>query len=125
MASHVLERYGAAMDVVGPHAHRSCCFTKNYTRYFKGAGSVLAPALSAGAAVAEPKTLQSLLPLRPRFFSPREIANLHGFPPEFAFPESVSRKKRYELLGNSLSVQVVGRLLGFLFAEPGSGGHSV
>eukprot|EP00908_Phaeocystis_cordata_P000192 Transcript_10199.p3 GENE.Transcript_10199~~Transcript_10199.p3 ORF type:complete len:114 (+),score=46.14 Transcript_10199:679-1020(+) len=113
------------MDVVGPHAHRSCCFTKNYTRYFKGAGSVLAPALSAGAAVAEPKTLQSLLPLRPRFFSPREIANLHGFPPEFAFPESVSRKKRYELLGNSLSVQVVGRLLGFLFAEPGSGGHSV
>ena len=48
--AHVLERYCAAMDVVGPHARRSCCFTKNYTRYFKGAGSVLLPLLPSGAA---------------------------------------------------------------------------
>ena len=118
VATHVLERYGAAMDVVGPHDRRSCCFTKNYTRYFKGAGSVLAPALPAGGAVGEPKTLEALAPLSPRFFSPREIANLHGFPAAFAFPDAVSRKKRYELLGNSLSVQVVARLLTFLFATP-------
>ena len=118
VATHVLERYGPAMDVVGPHDRRSCCFTKNYTRYFKGAGSVLAPALPAGGVVAEPKTLEALAPLTPRFFSPREIANLHGFPAAFAFPDSVSRKKRYELLGNSLSVQVLARLLTFLFATP-------
>ena len=68
--------------------------------------------------VDEPKTLEKLAPLRPRFFSPREIANLHGFPAAFAFPDTISRKKRYELLGNSLSVQVLGRLLGFLFALP-------
>ena len=68
--------------------------------------------------VDEPKTPEKLTPLRPRFFSPREIANLHGFPAAFAFPDTISRKKRYELLGNSLSVQVLGRLLGFLFALP-------
>jgi tRNA (cytosine38-C5)-methyltransferase len=38
VADHILERYGAAMDVVGRSAHRSICFTKNYSRYVKGVG---------------------------------------------------------------------------------------
>ena len=86
---------------------------------------MLVPLLPSGAAIDEPKTPEGLLPLRPRFFSPREIANLHGFPADFNFPDSISRKKRYELLGNSLSVQVLGRLLGFLFALPVSAPPSV
>ena len=77
---------------------------------------MLLPLLPRGAAIDGPKTAERLLPLRARYFSPREISNLHGFPADFCFPESISRKKRYELLGNSLSVQVVSRMLGFLFA---------
>ena len=57
------------------------------------------------------------MPLRPRFLAPREIANVHGFPPSFEFPP-LPRKKQYELIGNSLSVQVVTELLLFLFAPP-------
>ena len=63
--AHVLERYCAAMDVVGPHARRSCCFTKNYTRYFKGAGSVLLPLLPSGAALIRTRTLTLIPTLTP------------------------------------------------------------
>ena len=66
------------------------------------------------AAPSEDKTLEVLTPLRPRYFTPREVARLHGFPETFAFPDAISQKKRYELLGNSLSVQVVAGLLRYL-----------
>ena len=116
MAEHILERYGAAMDLVCRTSRRSTCFTKNYSRYIKGTGSVVCEAVDPGAALPdhEDKCLEVLRPLKPRFFAPREVANLHGFPAEFAFPKEVSRKKQYELLGNSLSVQVVAELLRYL-----------
>ena len=69
------------------------------------------------------KTLDELRPLRLRFVAAREVANLHGFPPEFAFPATVGQKKQMELLGNSLSVQVLETLLRYLLAcdKPGDG----
>ena len=117
VAEHILERYGQAMDLVGRHSRRSCCFTKNYSRYIKGTGSVVCEGVVDGAALPrhdEEKSLEALRPLRPRFFLPREVANLHGFPPHFAFPPEVGVRKQYELLGNSLSVQVVAVLLRYL-----------
>ena len=157
------------MDLVGRASRRSCCLTKNYSRYFKGTGSLVCEADAAaggvetaaagssegnagggggegnpadgaagspqvaesaatatqpdGAAsgsasgavaalVLQDKSLEALRPLRPRFFAPREIARLHGFPETFAFPrDGPGRKKQFELLGNSLSVQVVATLL--------------
>jgi len=116
VAEHILERYGAAMDLVCRTSRRSTCFTKNYSRYIKGTGSVVCEAVDPGVALPdhEDKCLEVLRPLKPRFFAPREVANLHGFPAEFAFPKEVSRKKQYELLGNSLSVQVVAELLRYL-----------
>ena len=118
VGDHVLERYGAAMDLVGRHSRRSCCFTKNYSRFVKGAGSVLAEGLPAGAAPPAVKDLAALRPLRLRFFAPAEIARLHGFGAgELAFPPEIGRKKQFELLGNSLAVTVVTHLLRFLLAE--------
>lgn len=112
---HLLERYGVAMDLVGRHHRRCCCFTKNYSRYVKGAGSILCEGLEQGAeAPTDDKSLAALRPLRPRYFAPREVARLHGFPEDFAFPPSVGKKKQYELLGNSLSVYVVAELLRYL-----------
>ena len=49
------------------------------------------------------------------------MANLHGFPPHFGFPPEVSTRKQYELLGNSLSVQVVATLLRYLLLPAGDG----
>ncbi|XP_031480628.1 tRNA (cytosine(38)-C(5))-methyltransferase 2 isoform X4 [Nymphaea colorata] len=53
-----------------------------------------------------------------RYFTPREVANLHSFPQEFEFPQHISLRQRYALLGNSLSIAVVAPLLRYLFTEP-------
>ncbi len=52
--------------------------------------------------------------LRLRYFTPREIANLHSFPAGFSFPVHITLKQRYALLGNSLSALVVADLLAYL-----------
>ena len=52
-----------------------------------------------------------------RYFTPREVANLHSFPQSFGFPDQVTKKQRYSLLGNSLSVAVVTHLLEYLFDD--------
>lgn len=49
-----------------------------------------------------------------RYFTPREVANLHSFPSSFSFPPHVTIKQQYALLGNSLSVAVVADLLTYL-----------
>ncbi len=51
------------------------------------------------------------------YFTPSEVARLHGFPESFAFPAHVTRLQRYALLGNSLSVDAVAPLLAHLLAD--------
>jgi hypothetical protein len=34
-------RYGRLLDYVDQHSRRSLCFTKGYTQYFEGTGSIL------------------------------------------------------------------------------------
>ncbi|KAH9608124.1 hypothetical protein KSS87_001055 [Heliosperma pusillum] len=53
-----------------------------------------------------------------RYFTPREVANLHSFPKEFGFPDHISIRHRYALLGNSLSIAVVAPLIKYLVSEP-------
>ncbi|XP_019424700.1 PREDICTED: tRNA (cytosine-5-)-methyltransferase isoform X1 [Lupinus angustifolius] len=110
--SSLVERWGSAMDVVYLDSKRCCCFTKSYYRYVKGTGSLLA--------TVEPKKRDkaSLKEQRLRYFTPREVANLHSFPEDFEFPEHISLRQRYALLGNSLSIAVVAPLLNYLFTEP-------
>lgn len=110
--SSLIERWGSAMDIVYPDSKRCCCFTKSYYRYVKGTGSLLATVM--------PRTRDktSLEELGLRYFTPREVSNLHSFPKEFEFPEHVTLRQRYALLGNGLSAAVVAPLLRYLFSEP-------
>ncbi|XP_015572462.2 tRNA (cytosine(38)-C(5))-methyltransferase 2 isoform X1 [Ricinus communis] len=111
--SNLIERWGSAMDIVYPDSNRCCCFTKSYYRYVKGTGSLLA--------TVQPKEkgkTSSLQEKGLRYFTPREVANLHSFPKDFHFPEHISLRQRYALLGNSLSIAVVAPLLDYLFAQP-------
>uniref|UniRef100_A0A1D1Z9F8 tRNA (Cytosine(38)-C(5))-methyltransferase n=2 Tax=Anthurium amnicola TaxID=1678845 RepID=A0A1D1Z9F8_9ARAE len=108
----LIERWGSAMDVVFPDSKRCCCFTKSYYRYVKGTGSLLATVQQVD------KSEVSLNELGLRYFTPREVANLHSFPEDFDFPSHISLKQRYALLGNSLSIAVVAPLLEYLFTEP-------
>ncbi|XP_070565803.1 tRNA (cytosine(38)-C(5))-methyltransferase-like [Ptychodera flava] len=117
----ILLRFGRLMDIVKPSTQRSCCFTKAYYHYVEGTGSVFQMNSTANTAETFKKFLSLpdddtekvsiLKQLQLRYFTPREVANLMCFPPEFCFPESTSLKQRYRLLGNSLNVHVVTVLL--------------
>ncbi|XP_052204548.1 tRNA (cytosine(38)-C(5))-methyltransferase 2 [Diospyros lotus] len=110
---NLIERWGNAMDIVYPDSRRCCCFTKSYYRYVKGTGSLLA--------TIQPKTEDKASSLKEqglRYFTPREVANLHSFPKDFSFPQHISLRQCYALLGNSLSAAVVAPLLRYLFTEP-------
>lgn len=109
----LVERWGSAMDIVYPGSKRCCCFTKSYYRYVKGTGSLLATVQPEKEGKASSLKEQCL-----RYFTPREVANFHSFPEGFHFPDHISLRQRYALLGNSLSVAVVAPLLQYLFAEP-------
>ncbi|XP_048241648.1 tRNA (cytosine(38)-C(5))-methyltransferase-like [Haliotis rufescens] len=116
------------MDIVQPSLKKSACFTRRYGHFVEGAGSIV-QMTSDGDAVRAVSKLKSRvvdLPERPllgeeeldllrglqlRYFTPREIANLLCFPPQFELPNELSRIQMYRSLGNSLSVHVVSLLI--------------
>ncbi|KAL5035464.1 hypothetical protein BDEG_23423 [Batrachochytrium dendrobatidis JEL423] len=125
---YILKRKTFRFDLVKPTDTRCSCFTKAYgSHHIIGSGSFLQTAnLDATFASDDGK---AIVASRPRFFTPREIARLHGFPIDgvlngsigmlhtFEFPDSVPRSQQYKLLGNSLSVDVVAYLLKLLFLD--------
>eukprot|EP01135_Chromosphaera_perkinsii_P006126 Nk52_evm1s411 gene=Nk52_evmTU1s411 len=134
-----LEKRGRLFDIVRPEERRCCCFTKAYFHYVEGTGSVLqcngeAETRKKNAHSEVPKeksdsegkteyvdehaiSLEQLQALHLRYFTPREVANLHCFPQDFSFPNSTTKKQQYRCLGNSLNVTVVAKLLGFLLKD--------
>uniref|UniRef100_A0A481BM74 tRNA (Cytosine(38)-C(5))-methyltransferase isoform a n=2 Tax=Sus scrofa TaxID=9823 RepID=A0A481BM74_PIG len=86
-----LLRYALLLDIVKPTSRRSMCFTKGYGRYIEGTGSVLQTSedvqieniYKSLTSLSPEEKIMKLLMLKLRFFTPKEIANLLGFPPEF------------------------------------------
>ncbi|KAI8809423.1 S-adenosyl-L-methionine-dependent methyltransferase [Cladochytrium replicatum] len=111
---HILKRHKFRFDIVAPDSTRCSTFTKAYgSHQLVGTGSVLITRnFEAQFDFDDPTTL---LPFGLRFFTPKEVQKLHGFPPTFTFPDSITRIQRYRLLGNSLNVEVVARLLRPIF----------
>ncbi|KAI8580821.1 hypothetical protein K450DRAFT_234749 [Umbelopsis ramanniana AG] len=138
----VLLKHGHAFDIVKPSASRSCCFTKGYYHYVEATGSILQvnedgdtddtfsqlqrwkdSARETGTSADEQdqqKVLTCLHHLQLRYFSPREVGNLMGFPTSFGFPETMSLKQKYRTLGNSINVLVVAELMKYLVKEGSS-----
>lgn len=122
----VLSKFALVLDIVTTYSERSCCFTKAYGHYAEGTGSVLKMAdiddtkiFNKYRNLTDDRHKSEVLSvLRLRYFTPREVANLHGFPKEFCFPPTVSIKQQYRLLGNSLNVHVVSELMNCLFQSP-------
>ncbi|XP_017334611.1 tRNA (cytosine(38)-C(5))-methyltransferase isoform X2 [Ictalurus punctatus] len=118
----ILLRYALLMDIVNPNCRRSVCFTKGYGHYVEGTGSVLQSCTDVELdsifksldALSEEEKLEQLSRLKLRYFTPREIANLMGFPPHFSFPSNISTKQQYRVLGNSLNVHVVAKLISLM-----------
>ena len=64
-------------------------------------------------------TKEQIGSLELRYFSPREVARLHSFPEDFSFPDHVTLRQQYALLGNSVSALVIGDLLKYLLHDSG------
>lgn len=120
----VLEKYAEILDIVTEDSERSCCFTKGYSHYAEGTGSVFCPCSEQEITSVykqienmekqSPEYLKAVKSLGLRYFSPREVARLMCFPEYFRFPDNVSIKQKYRLLGNSVNVHVVAVLIKIL-----------
>ncbi|KAL0871725.1 hypothetical protein ABMA27_004231 [Loxostege sticticalis] len=112
------------LDVCHRDSRRSCCFTKAYSHYLDGTGSVFTEASrelvekiknASASELGSSEFIQPLRELKLRFFTPQEILALMSFPKDYSFPETVSTKQCYRLLGNSVNVRVISELLKILF----------
>lgn len=91
-----LTDYARAVDLVDPRDEtaQASCFTSSYGRMPVRSGSYLL-----------------VRPGQTRFFAPEEILRLLGFPQSFVLPSDLSMRRRWALVGNSLSLPVVRWLL--------------
>lgn len=112
-------------DIAKPDGIKSTTFTKAYgSNYIIGTGSFLQTERLDLQYEPDDKTILPTLGLR--FFTPYEIALLHALPVEgatttdvkhkFSFPPNSTTAQQYRLLGNSLNVRVVSRILSHLFS---------
>ncbi|KAJ7151689.1 S-adenosyl-L-methionine-dependent methyltransferase [Mycena filopes] len=129
----VLLKWGRLFDIVLPSSRRTCCFTRGYTQLVERSGSILQMNEDEDVFVttsvfdaflrthSTDGAVRTLDTLRLRYFSAEELLRLFCFTPSerpFTWPEGISRKSKYRLIGNSINVKVVEELIGFLFEEP-------
>ncbi|KAJ7725527.1 S-adenosyl-L-methionine-dependent methyltransferase [Mycena maculata] len=136
----VLRKWGRLFDIVLPSSRRTCCFTRGYTHLVERSGSILQMNEDQDTGTVFDKFLQSkasnesadavriLDQLGLRYFSPEELLRLFSFTSSpssghpsdcsFRWPDGISRKTKYRLIGNSVNVKVVEELISYLFREP-------
>ncbi|CAG9561416.1 unnamed protein product [Danaus chrysippus] len=113
------------LDICYKHSKRSCCFTKSYTHYVEGTGSVYTDSTPEEVEncikeakqyeVGKEEYVNRFQQLKLRFFTPKEVLALMMFPKSYKFPEKTTTKQCYRLLGNSVNVKVISELLKLLF----------
>ncbi|CAH0761357.1 unnamed protein product [Diatraea saccharalis] len=116
---------GNILDICHKDSRRSCCFTKAYSHYIEGTGSVFTEAdketvqkcyeIANKSKVGSDEFIQTLKTLKLRFFTPKEILLIMAFPETYSFPETITLKQCYRLLGNSVNVKVISELIKLLF----------
>ncbi len=90
-----VDAYRGAMDLIDPHDElaRAACFGSGYGKSLIRSGSYI----QQGGRV--------------RHFSPVEVARLLGFSSRYVFPDRIPMRRRWKMLGNSVSVPVVKTVL--------------
>jgi len=90
-----LEKFREGFRIINPDNKNaySTCFTSSYSKSWMHSGAYL--------------TCKDDV----RLFEPNEIASLMGFGDDFVFPDELSKRQCYKLIGNSLSVYAVKAIL--------------
>ncbi|XP_072947463.1 tRNA (cytosine(38)-C(5))-methyltransferase [Epargyreus clarus] len=125
LLSDKLLKRAKILDICYKDSRRSCCFTKAYSHYVEGTGSVLTNATPESLKecferansheVGSEEFVKTVKELKLRFFTPTEVLALMAFPKYYNFPENITTKQCYRLLGNSVNVKVISELLRILF----------
>lgn len=127
ISEKILQKYSSIFDIRNNNSHGSCCFTKAYGHYVEGTGSIFCP--YSDEIINENfqklknyrevplEELKLLIDLKLRYFTPKEVSRLMCFPEDFSFPNTITNKQRYRLLGNSINVHVVSQLIFLLNHE--------
>lgn len=125
---------GYKFDIVTINDKNSECFTKAYAtkkNFAKGTGSLFASRLIQDEDITQFKmrynklfqeknkenhsqVVKLLSNIGLRYFNPKEMCLIMGFPIDFSFPHDMNDQQFYKLLGNSLNIQVVRNLLSIL-----------
>ncbi|KIM34257.1 hypothetical protein M408DRAFT_303367 [Serendipita vermifera MAFF 305830] len=111
----VLERWGRLFDIVKPSSNNTCCFTRGYTHFIEGTGSILQGSESLEQGVSD--AVSHLHQLELRYFSPEELLRLFSISTrdrKLVWPNFITQKTKYRLIGNSINVAVVCRVIEFL-----------
>lgn len=127
LSDDILSRRARLLDITHSTSTNTRCFTKAYTHYAEGTGSIYCPVSEKqlndvfndiqNEAISPDEQLAKLKTLRLRYFTPAEVAKLMSFPETFTFPHETSNKQRYRVLGNSINVAVVGKLIEILYKD--------
>lgn len=126
LSDDLLKKRIGVLDIITSDDINSCCFTKAYTRYCEGTGSVFSNNCNKKQILEifeiieklqqdSNEYTEALKKLKLRYFTPKEVSRLMSFPEEFSFPAETTNKQKYRLLGNSINVHVVGELLKILY----------
>ena len=125
---------GYKFSIVTRNDYNSECFTKAYAtkkKFSKGTGSLFASKLiekddiimfkdkyenlcKEKNDINHQKIMQLLSTVGLRYFTPKEMSLLMGFPSNFSFPDDMNDLRFYKLIGNSVNVKVVTILLSVL-----------
>ncbi|KAK9885389.1 hypothetical protein WA026_010886 [Henosepilachna vigintioctopunctata] len=122
---NLLHKYWKLLDICFTGSKRSCCFTKAYGRYVEGTGSVFSKIseieceeilnrLKADEDIDKSYKEYLLKSLNVRYFTPLEVSRLLCFPDTLKFPEGLSDRQKYMVLGNSINVKIVSKLINLL-----------
>lgn len=120
----ILAKYLNILDICHKNSTSTCCFTKAYGRYIEGTGSIFTEKSEVDVKIlydqisncisGSDEHLHLARQLKLRFFTPREVSRLMSFPENFTFPEIMTNRQKYMLLGNSINVKVVAELIKLL-----------
>ena len=125
----VLQRSSSwCLDIVAPTSRRSSCFTSGYGKYMRGTGSVLLLEEKKTGGGGDTTTTPSLQDPHDRQFDPQwaaglgnatvryfsgaELTRLMGLASSsFSFPPDCTTKQQWKLVGNSVHVDVVAKIV--------------
>lgn len=125
LSDEILTKRANLLDITHFTSTNTRCFTKAYTHYAEGTGSIFCPMTEKylkdifneiqNNSLSEEEKLVKLKSLTLRYFTPAEVAKLMCFPENFTFPSEMTNKQRYRVLGNSINVAIVGNLIEILY----------